>query len=128
MPESALSHVWLRLRLPEIENVFIQAVIDLKEVIVLDGGDILPDNSGFRVYSHDLRGQLPEIVIQDSGNTFQDKENLAREACKLIAIVGLRGPNAAVAPGWEVSAPDKDGQSGNGWSQGGSMDVAGRTR
>ena len=69
-----------------IEKVFNDAVIDLKEVIVLDGIDILPDDSGFRVRSHDLH----EIVIYDSGNTIQDKENLGREACKLIAVVGLR--------------------------------------
>jgi len=73
-----------------IEKTFTDAVIDLKGVIVLDGIDILPDESGFRVRSHDFHGQLPEIVIHDSGNTMEDKESLSREACKLIAIVGLR--------------------------------------
>ena len=73
-----------------IEKTFTDAVIDLKEIVVLDGIDILSDQSGFRIRSHDLHGQLPEIVIKDSGNTFPDKEDLAGEACKLIAIVGLR--------------------------------------
>jgi len=73
-----------------IEKTFTDAVIDLKGVIVLDGIDILPDESGFRVRSDDFHGQLPEIVIHDSGNTMEDKESLSREACKLIAIVGLR--------------------------------------
>jgi len=29
-------------------------------------------------------------VMQNSGDTFQDKDQLGREACKLIAIVRLR--------------------------------------
>jgi hypothetical protein len=33
---------------------------------------------------------LSEIVIQDSGDTYQDKDQLGREACKLVAIVRLR--------------------------------------
>ena len=72
------------------EKTFTDAVMDLKEVIVLDGIDILPDKSGFRVRSHDLHGPLPEIVIEDSGDIFQDKDRLGREGCKLVAIVGLR--------------------------------------
>ena len=65
-------------------------MIDLKEIVVLDGIDILPDDCGFRVRSHDLHGQLPEIVIRDSANKFQDKERLNVAACKLIAIVKVR--------------------------------------
>ncbi len=81
---------YLTLRTPTIERVFTECVMDLKEVIVLDGIDILPDKSGFRVRSHDLHGQLHEIVVKDSGDTFQDKERLGDETCKLLAIVGLR--------------------------------------
>jgi hypothetical protein len=73
-----------------IETTFIQCVMDLKEVIVLDGVDILADNSGFRVRCHDLYGQLPEMVVKDSGDTFQDKDGLGNEVCKLVAIVRLR--------------------------------------
>jgi len=47
-------------------------VMDLEEVIVLDGIDILPDNSGFRVRCHDPHGPLPSIVTKDSGDTFLD--------------------------------------------------------
>ena len=65
-------------------------MMDLKEVIVLDCIDILPDKTGFRVRSHDLHGPLPEIMIADSGDTFADKEWLGREACKLVAIVRMR--------------------------------------
>ena len=80
----------LRLRSETIEKTFTDAVMDLQEVIILDGIDILPDHGGFRVRSHDLHGQLPEIVIQDSGDTFRDKDHLGREACKLVAVVSLR--------------------------------------
>jgi len=73
-----------------IEKTFTNRVMDLKEVIVLDGIDILPDSSGFRVRSHDLHGPLPEIVVKDSGDTIQDKDRLGNQACKLIAIVKLR--------------------------------------
>lgn len=73
-----------------IESVFTEAVMDLKRVIVLDGIDILPDKSGFRIRSHDLHGQLPQILIKDSGDTFQDKERVGIETCKLTAIAGLR--------------------------------------
>jgi hypothetical protein len=73
-----------------IEKTFIAAVMDLKEVIVFDGIDILPDNSGFRIRSHDLHGPLPEIVVRDSGDTFQDKDRMSNQACKLIAIERLR--------------------------------------
>jgi hypothetical protein len=58
--------------------------------IYLDGIDILPDRSGFRVRSHDLHGPLPEIVVQDRGDTFLDKDRLSNQACKLVAIVRLR--------------------------------------
>lgn len=65
-----------------IEKTFTDSVMDLQEVIVLDGIDILPNNSGFRVRCHDLREPLPEIVIQDRGDTFRDKDRIGRDACK----------------------------------------------
>jgi hypothetical protein len=73
-----------------IEKTFTDAVMDLQEVILLDGIDILPDNSVFRIRCHDTHGPLPEIVVKDSGDTFQDKDRLSTQACKLIAIVRLR--------------------------------------
>jgi hypothetical protein len=81
---------YLTLRPETIEKTISDCVMDLKEVIVLDGIDILPDNSGFRVRCHDLHGPLPEIVVKDSGDTFVDKDRLGREACKLVAISRLR--------------------------------------
>ena len=73
-----------------IERTFTDCIMDLKEVIVLDGIDILSDETGFRVRCYDLYGQLPEIVVHDSGDTFVDKDRLGNETCKLVAIVRLR--------------------------------------
>ena len=81
---------YLALHPVTIERTFTDCVMDLKEVIVLDGIDILPDSSGFRVRSHDLYGQLPDMVVKDSGDTFLDKDRLGNETCKLVAIVRLR--------------------------------------
>jgi hypothetical protein len=78
------------LRPKTIEKVVTDCVLDLKEIIVIDGVDILPDSTGFRVRCHDLYGPLPEIVVKDSGDSFQDKDQLGNQACKLVAIVRLR--------------------------------------
>jgi hypothetical protein len=79
--------------------------MDLKEVIVLEGIDILPDNSGFRVRSHDLHGPLPEILVEESGDTFQDKDRLGKETCKLVAIVRLRDRMTRWLPGEKFLLP-----------------------
>jgi hypothetical protein len=79
--------------------------MDLKEAIVLDGIDTLPDNSGFRVRSHDFYGPLPEIMFKDSGDTFQDKDRLSNKVCKLVAIVRLRDQMARFLPGCKLLPP-----------------------
>jgi hypothetical protein len=88
-----------------IEKTFTDSVMDLQEVIVLDGIDILPDSTGFRVRCHDLHGPLPEIVVRDSGDTFQDKDRLGREACKLVAIAMLRDQMTRWLPGGNFLPP-----------------------
>ncbi len=100
----------LALRPETIEKTFTDALMDLKEVIVLDGIDILNDNSGFRVRSHDLYGPLPEIVMEDSGDTFLDKDWLGREACKLVAIVRLRDQMRRWMRGGKFLPPTKVGE------------------
>lgn len=85
-----------------IERTFTNCIVDLKEVIILDGIDILPDQSGFRIRSHDLHGPLPEIVVKDSGDTFQDKDRLGNRACWLAAIVRLRNEMARFLPGCKL--------------------------
>lgn len=77
--------------------------MDLKRILVFDGIDILLD--GFRVRSHDLHGQLLEIVVKDSDDTFLDKDRLANEACKLIAIGKLRDGMVRFLPGCKLLPP-----------------------
>lgn len=77
----------LRLRLPEIEKVFTQFAIDLKEILVLDGIDKLEDPIGFRIRSHDLYGPLPDIVIEDTCDRYPVLDKLTRETAKLFAMV-----------------------------------------
>jgi hypothetical protein len=86
-----------------IEKVFTDCVTDLQRIIVLDRIDILPD--GFRIHCHDLHGQLPEIVIENSGDTFRDKDRLANETCKLIAIVKMRDRMARFLSGCRFLKP-----------------------
>jgi hypothetical protein len=84
-------------------------VIDLQELIVLDGIDILADSTGFRVRCHDLHGPLPEIVIKDSGDTFLDKDRLGNQTCKLGAIVRLRDQITRFLPGCKLLPPTSMG-------------------
>ena len=100
----------LALRLGTIEKVFTDCVMDLKEILVLDGIEIVPD--AFRIRCHDLHGQLPEIVMKNSGDTFQDKDRLGNEVCKLIAIVRLRKEMVRFLPGCKLLPPtNMDGQT-----------------
>jgi hypothetical protein len=38
---------YTRLKAPQIQKVFVQAALDLKHIIVLDGVDFYSDNTGF---------------------------------------------------------------------------------
>jgi hypothetical protein len=95
--------VSLSLKPRSIEKVFTECVMDIKQILVLDGIDILPGR--FRVRSHDLHGQLPEIIVKNSGDTFQDKNKLGRETCKLLAIAGLRDQIVTWLPGSRFLPP-----------------------
>jgi hypothetical protein len=77
-----------RLKACEIEKAFNQTILDLDKILVLDGVD--SRENGFQIRCHDPTGQLPEIIIQNSGDTLKDKDQIGRETCKLIAISGLR--------------------------------------
>ena len=55
------------LRPEKIEKEFVQVAIDLKDVIVLDGVELLPANR-FLIRSHDLYGPLPAIKIKDNSD------------------------------------------------------------
>lgn len=62
------------LYLGTIEKTFTDCVMDVKEVVVLDGIEILASDHGYRLRSHDMHGPLPEIVVRSSGDSFRDKE------------------------------------------------------
>jgi hypothetical protein len=100
---ASLNTTYPSLKPRQIEKVFNECVEDLNRILVFDGVDILAD--GFRVRSHDLYGQLPEIVMQNSGDTFWDKDRLGNEVCKLVTIVKLRDQIVAWLPRGEFLAP-----------------------
>ena len=93
------------LRPGSIEKVFTDCVMDLGRIVVLDSIDILPD--GFRVSCHDLYGQLPEIVVKNSGDTLRDTARLGCEVCKRLAIVKLRDEMARWMPGSNLLRPTR---------------------
>ncbi|MBN1568332.1 MAG: hypothetical protein JXA73_10840 [Acidobacteria bacterium] len=93
----------MALRPGTIEKIFTDCVMDLRRILVLDSIDIQPN--GFRIHSHDLHGQLPEISIENSGDTFQDKDRLGNEVCKLVAMVKLRDEMVRFLPGCRLLPP-----------------------
>jgi hypothetical protein len=96
---------FVRLRIAEIEKVFVQVAIDLKEILVLDGIDQLSDPRGFHIRSHDLYGPLPDIQITDTADRYPVFEAIEREAAKLIAILRARKNLAEMFPGCELLLP-----------------------
>jgi hypothetical protein len=78
-------------------------LVDLAQIIVLGGIDILFD--GFRIRCYDLHGQLPEISMENSGDAFLDKDPLGNEVCNLIAMVKLRDEMIRFLPGARMLLP-----------------------
>ena len=71
-----------------IEKAFLTTLIeDLGAVVILDGVDELA--AGYRIRGHDLRGELPEILIPKL-ESLELKERVEIEACKLCALA-MRG-------------------------------------
>jgi hypothetical protein len=91
--------------LPEVERAFMQVVIDLKEILVLDGIDVLDSPSGFRIRCHDLYGPLPDTVIEDTGDRYTVLDSVIREAAKRIAMARIRQELMGVLPGSEFLPP-----------------------
>jgi hypothetical protein len=92
-----------KLKPRQIERVFTDCAMDLKRILVLDGIDMLPD--GFRIRGHDLYGPLPELRFKSSGDTFQDKDRLGNEVCKLTAMVKMRDEMIRFLPGAKFLPP-----------------------
>jgi hypothetical protein len=91
----------------EIEKTFVQVAIDLKEILVLDGIDQPSDPPGFCIRSHDLYGQLPEILVQDTGDRLAVLDTIQNETVKLIAIVKNRQDLAVIFSDCEFLLPTK---------------------
>jgi hypothetical protein len=97
----------LKLKIAEVEKTFVQVVIDLKEILVLDRIDTFEDPYGFRILSHDLYGPLPEILITDTGDRYPVLDRIANEAAKLYAIVRVRKDLSEIFPGCEFLLPTR---------------------
>lgn len=82
---------WFLLNRREVEKQFFLPAGDLKEVVILDGLDLLPDESSLRIRGHDLHGPLPEIILPiDFSGRYETFERLRREAVKLCTVVRFR--------------------------------------
>jgi hypothetical protein len=93
------------LRPNQIETVFFLTVLDLKQILVLDDIDIVP--VGFRIRCHDLNGPLPELWRDNTGNTFEDKDWLGIQVCKLIAMTKIRARICRGIVGGEFLEPTR---------------------
>ena len=83
----------------EIEKEFLLAAVHLKRIVALDCIERTTDPLGFRIRSHDLYGDLPEIFISDNGDRTFILQEILREAAKTCAIAGHRADLASWCPG-----------------------------
>ena len=74
------------------------SAIHLKQIVVLDGIELVEGPPGFRIPSHDLHGPLPELVVRDTGDRTEILDAVSREAAKLNAIARHREELAAMYP------------------------------
>lgn len=98
MSQTTKAQEWRRTQIHQIEKAFSQAMIDLKEILVLDGIDIYDKSPGFRIRSHDLYGPLPDVTIEGIGEEYPVLDRVIREAAKLIAIAQARREIANLFP------------------------------
>jgi len=82
---------WFHRNRREFERQFAVPPLELKEIVTLDGIELLPEQSSIKILSHDLHGPLPEISIHvDAADRLGAFDRLGREAAKLCAISRLR--------------------------------------
>jgi len=84
------------LHLHEVEKTFMQVVLDLQVILVLDGIDQIPALPGFRIRSHDLYGPLPDAAVRDTGDRYPVLDRVVHETAKLVAIVRVRDDIAGI--------------------------------
>jgi hypothetical protein len=80
MRENPLAQSHLRLRISEVGKVFVQVIIELKEILVFDGIDQLEDPPGFCIRKHDLNGSFPATVMQDTCDRYPVLERISPAA------------------------------------------------
>lgn len=110
MSRDPFSRKYPKPRLIEIEKAFVQAIIDLKEIVVLDGIDQLTDSPGFLIRTHDLYGPLPDILIKETGDRYPVLERIQNEAAKLTAMVRVRNDLAGMFRGCKFLLPTSTGE------------------
>jgi hypothetical protein len=91
----------------EAEKTFVQVVLDLKEILVLDCIDQFAAPPRFRIRSHDLHGVLPDAIVKDTEDRLQFLDTVSREAAKLYAMARVRTDLAGMFPGCEFLLPTK---------------------
>lgn len=83
----------------QIEKEFLLADGHEKRVVALDRIERTTNPLGFRIRSHDLYGDLPEIFISDNGDRTFILQEILHEAVKTCAIAGHRADLASLYPG-----------------------------
>jgi len=96
-----------RLRPLKIEEEFFKVILDLRQVVVLDGVDMFDDPPAFRIRSHDLYGLLPAIDIRDSEDRWPVLDSIQMETARLCAVVQIRDNLAGIFPGCKFLPPTK---------------------
>lgn len=107
-PVSQVRH-WPRVQLSEVEEAFMRVVIDLKEILVLDGIDPEVSPAAFRIHCHDLYGALPDAVVVDTGDRYQVLDNVIRETGKRVTMARIRQELMGALRGGEFLPPTSTG-------------------
>jgi len=81
---------WIGSRVAELKKAFVQVVNDLNGIVVLDSISRSFESSAFRILTHDARGPLPAVYVEDSEDWERTVKRIEGEAAKLSAITRIR--------------------------------------
>jgi hypothetical protein len=96
---------WTPFRRYEIERIFTEVAVDLKNVLVLDSIDAVPDLPGYVIHTHDLHGPLPDLAVTETGDRWEVLEALRLLCCRLAAMSRMRDDLAHYLPGSKFLPP-----------------------